>query len=440
MRIDQAVKILESADACKQTPCLIGVHGIGKSEVIAQYAKDNDMYAEVLMLSMMDVGDMLGIPETTDVGGFKATTWCPPKWYIDIVNNAWPETIDVEYLEFNDHSFEEYFNKEYITRNKHISRQKLNGIYSSFYGISKDKLQLLRQDNIVYKKAKRSVLFLDEFNRAPQDILNASLELVLNHKFSCHELPIVDGKETFVVVAINPADEGYSVQEFDPALLDRFLVCPLEPDLKEWVRWAKNNNVNSSIIEFLTDSNEKMFHSVPQDGSKGTSPRSWVNLSKYINYIEYNGIEPDINYITGIIGIGAGIPFLTYYNGNSSITFDKVHDKVLKLIKKEEQKTVKEISKEIEELVTSIDPVKRVDYASEFSNLYIDKPSYEDVKPLMVYLYSLPLETWTAVVSDLYGEKNQKERAKLVSTDLALTGTKELFGKSYSNLKVDTFF
>ena len=64
---------LSACDKANLSPLVEGVHGIGKSDAVKQYAKDNDLHCEILILSLMDTGDLIGIPRTADIGGIQST-------------------------------------------------------------------------------------------------------------------------------------------------------------------------------------------------------------------------------------------------------------------------------------------------------------------------------------------------------------------------------
>ena len=40
-----------------------GKHGIGKSSVVQQFGKENNLFVQILNLSLMEPGDLLGMPD-----------------------------------------------------------------------------------------------------------------------------------------------------------------------------------------------------------------------------------------------------------------------------------------------------------------------------------------------------------------------------------------
>ena len=122
---------------------------------------------------------------------------------------------------------------------------------------------------------QKSILFLDELNRASPDTRQPALQLTLDKKLQCHELPYVDGKCTFIVSAINPSDL-YHTDDLDTALLDRFLLVDLEVSVQDWLKYATSCEIVPSIIEFITENSDRL-HFIPEEG-KGSSPRAWEEL------------------------------------------------------------------------------------------------------------------------------------------------------------------
>jgi hypothetical protein len=436
MNITEISQLIAAADVCGHVPLIKGVHGLGKSESAAQYAKANDMHYEPLILSLMDTGDMLGIPHTIDVGGMTSTVWAAPSWYTNIVNAAWPNTLKMDRLQFADNKFEEYVLNSDHTHT--ISRGQLNDLYCQYYNVPNDTLQVLRQDNVEYLDSRRSVLFLDEFNRALTDILNASLQLILDHRLHSHVLPRVRGQETLIIAAINPADGDYSVQEFDPALLDRFVDCEVTADFSSWLKWAKENNVNKIVRDFLID-NQNKFHFTPKDGSKGTSPRSWTRVAAYLDRLEDTPKDIMPYYLKGSLGSSVAAQFQVFYNsygsGISTKDIEKAVRAEMAIRKKKGDKINPEIiaSNIIEEMIEDVDAVRKLEFAETFIEKYIGKENVEEAMPMMVYLYALPVENLSAVLKSLQTD-NTDHYAKLATFDKE-ANNKKLFMKLVSHLK-----
>jgi hypothetical protein len=125
-------------------------------------------------------------------------------------------------------------------------------------------------------------LFLDEINRATPEVMQAAFQIVLDRELNGWTLH----SETRVFAAVN-ASAAYTVNEMDPALLDRFWTIDLEPTIEDWLSWARHTNAEDipNVTSFITDfiaGNEKWLDA-PRDSEPGKvtpSRRSWERLSK----------------------------------------------------------------------------------------------------------------------------------------------------------------
>jgi hypothetical protein len=87
---------------------------------------------------------------------------------------------------------------------------------------------------------------------------------------------------TRVFSAVNTA-ATYSVNEIDPALLDRFWAIDLAPDAKDWLAWArdpKQGNIHEDICGFIAN-NEAFLDPSPKTNLVEVQPsrRSWEKLN-----------------------------------------------------------------------------------------------------------------------------------------------------------------
>lgn len=92
----------------------------------------------------------------------------------------------------------------------------------------------------------KGILFFDELNRAPKDVLQAVFEICLDRTLDGVKLP--DG---WVVVAAINASDDYDVMELDPALHDRWFHISFKPSVEEWLDWASQNQIHQSITQFI---------------------------------------------------------------------------------------------------------------------------------------------------------------------------------------------
>lgn len=313
-----------------------GVHGIGKSSIVEQFGKENNIHVEILNLSLMEPGDLLGIPDIDNRFEHKRTSWTEPEWFQKIVDCAWPINNSVEDLIFNDKDFEEYFLSK--LKKENIKRKEINDIYCDFYKLDNSILYLTKnQNNIINKKSQNSIIFLDELNRASLDTRQPSLQLSLDKKLQCHILPYVNGKQTFIIAAINPSDL-YQTDELDTALLDRFVTVNLDVNVDEWLKYASNNNINEIIISYILENNDHL-HYLPKE-DKGPSPRAWVDLSHLLeNQIETKKVLENI--IKGKLGNEIGTEFYIYYIKYKDLF---TLENMVEIVFENKNKTIKDIA------------------------------------------------------------------------------------------------
>lgn len=125
------------------------------------------------------------------------------------------------------------------------------------------------------------VLFLDEIDRADRQLRQAAFQLM--------DSRMVDGvplhPDTIIIGAINGGIHGrhYMVQPMDPAELSRYSVIDLEPTQKEWLEWAKENNISKSIISFISSNPAALEHSGDfEQDSVYPCRRSWERFNKVL--------------------------------------------------------------------------------------------------------------------------------------------------------------
>lgn len=90
------------------------------------------------------------------------------------------------------------------------------------------------------------VLFFDEINRGRREVLQAIFQIIYDRTLNGNKLP----DTVYMCAACNPPSEGEDVIELGNALNDRFLHIFAEPSVKDWIEWAKENEIDPDIIEY----------------------------------------------------------------------------------------------------------------------------------------------------------------------------------------------
>lgn len=326
MNITTAKQVLEAAAIADDSLLMEGPHGIGKSQIVEQFVEEQNYHLEVLFLSHQEVGDIIGIPHMIERDGVQITTWSKPIW--------------------------------------------------------------LQRMERAAQEGKRCVLFLDELNRAPIDVRQSALQLVLERRIHEHELPIVNGERALVVSAINPADE-YQVDELDPALLDRFIKIDVEADLKAWLDWGKH--IPQVIRDFLIEYPGRLHYTPVADQENngvGTSPRSWAKFADYV--LKSDQIAPEIllHVMKGKLGTEVGSQFFTFYNNYVDII--KMED-IEKLVDehKDKVKGIEEMGEVVYDLIHKTEAIQKTEMLDQLKEKYAHA---EDITPFHAYLYAVETE------------------------------------------------
>ena len=323
MDIKTAKQIISAAAIADDTVIMEGLHGIGKSNIVKQYAKENGYHLEELFLSHQEVGDLIGIPHIVERGDNTITTWSIPIW-LQRMNDASANNIPC-------------------------------------------------------------ILFLDELNRAPIDVRQSALQLVLERQIHEHHLPVLNNKRTLVIAAINPPDE-YQVDELDPALLDRFLHLHIEADPKTWLEWARNENVNEIVRDFISEHPDRLHWTSPEGIS--ATPRSWAKLGDFMDNIVNIPHEIIFQIMKGKIGTEIASQFYSFFINYSSVI--KIED--IELIVKENKNntnSIEELSYIIAKKMEKTEAIIKTEMAFKLKDAYAKK---KDMLPFLAYLYALEME------------------------------------------------
>lgn len=192
MNIKSFKESLDHLANAQLTPFVWGHAGIGKTQVVKQWAKEKGYeFFSLYLGTQSDLGDILGLAEFVDnKDGSKSTAFATPQWL---------------------------------------------------------------QNLITYCKANPdsgAVIFLDEFNRGRKDVLAGMFSLALDKTFHTIKLPT----NCHIIAAGNPpTDEYFTTDVNETALMARFVHIKLEPTIEEWVQYAKAKEFESSLIGFIQE-------------------------------------------------------------------------------------------------------------------------------------------------------------------------------------------
>jgi hypothetical protein len=172
--------------------CVWGTHGLGKTESILGFAKENNWTTVYCAPAQFEeMGDLHGIPEVYDPtpdlpnSGDEYTVYRPPQWLKSAINGA-----DLD---------------------------------------------------------KPGLLILDDFNRAESRILQGCMQLLQMHALFSWALP----PRWQIVLTANPEGGPYNVTEMDDAMLTRMMHVTMRFDAESWALWATAAGIDPRGIDFV---------------------------------------------------------------------------------------------------------------------------------------------------------------------------------------------
>ena len=153
------------------------------------------------------------------------------------------------------------------------------------------------------------VLFLDEVDRATQEVRQGLFELTDSRKINGWHLHA----DTLIVAAVNGGEHGaqYQVGEMDPAELDRWTVFDVEPSTEDWLKWAQDN-VDGILWDFINHNRNHLEHIGEYEPNKVyPSRRSWKRFNDTVARIGVFGEEGDrdmlFNLATAFVGFEGAV-------------------------------------------------------------------------------------------------------------------------------------
>lgn len=264
------------------TSFLWGHRGLGKSSLHDQVARSHNWGFINMRCSQMEASDLRGLPDKEN----GMTVYRHPS---DLPHGH-PEDQECPACYLDNHP-----------------EKKKDGVPRELFFIDGDEKRPLPEG--AYCKG---ILFLDELNRAEDDVLQAGFELVLDYKVGLYRVP----KGWSVHCAGNYMD-GYMVNNFsDPAFLDRFCHLNLthsDEYFKGWTEYMSRYGGSSKIMQFVGFNPEHLIGKVKGDMgfSVQPSPRSWEFVARVEDTCREKTYSTAVkrSVISGIIGSALALQY-----------------------------------------------------------------------------------------------------------------------------------
>lgn len=157
----------------------------------------------------------------------------------------------------------------------------------------------------------RGLLVLEELSRCQAYMRAPALQLLTARRLGDYVLP----PGWLPVASVNDVEDGYHVDELDPALLSRFAHVRVEPDAAGWCEWAAAKSVHPSVIGFVRAS-PKVFQ------APSSNPRTWSMVSKVVVAWEQSAQRDDADLVallTGLVDDALAHAFLKVYRSRPRV-------------------------------------------------------------------------------------------------------------------------
>jgi hypothetical protein len=270
------------------TPFIWGKHGLGKSSGVLQLTEEEGWGMIDMRCSQLEASDLRGLPdrEKTEDGKISRTIYLPPADLPD-ADRCSPACS--------------LYREEKCKHKACIKREEKNAEILAKNPKAKG------DPDSGWEPACQGVLFLDELNRAEDDVLQAAFQLVYDRAIGSYFVP----EGWSIAVAGNYA-EGYTVNSFnDDAFLDRFCHMDLSVDksyLNDWFsymsdRWPTQSTKINQFIGF-DPANLAGKKEADRGFAVAPSPRAWELVAKVDHEFDRNKYDKGVwmDVVSGIIG------------------------------------------------------------------------------------------------------------------------------------------
>lgn len=243
-------------------------------------------------------------------------------------------------------------------------------------------------------KRGKLILFLDEFNMARREVLNAAFELVLDRRLNNIKLP----DDVFIVCAGNPEDDRYDVTPMSESLRDRLMHIHVQPDVASWMNWATtsgNTAIHPDVLAFIqatpgaATADDEKNRKFPVEIKH--SLRSWERLSA----VHKLSLPQEIKFecFRGIVGVEIATAFIRTIAGEElPLTADELINR--------ERKTVAKIKKWVTSGRMDLLSASTQNLINHVKDDIVVNPAH--VKSVIAYILDLPKDLASMFLSETH--------------------------------------
>ena len=278
LTISQALNPVKLSLLSGTVPALVGWHGIGKTQLARQIADSLGWKFYNIDVNLLKEGEIGGLPVTSESSAALDEL---PMFLTRLV-----KTVDK--MEKNEDTINKITStlKNKIGEIKAAEDRKIVTKYAIFHVLADIKKYCDENPEA------HVLLFLDEFNRAENVVMQEVMNLILNRNINGFKLP----ENVHLLLAMNPSgnfeefrdykNADYMTNDMDKAQLDRFRLFFIDGDVTAWTDWAMaiineetaETRIHPDIVEFIAN-NPDVLNMPESQADVSPSSRSWERLS-----------------------------------------------------------------------------------------------------------------------------------------------------------------
>lgn len=157
----------------------------------------------------------------------------------------------------------------------------------------------------------KGIILFDELTAADRSLQVAAYELILDRCLGeMYKVP----KGWLICAAGNRIEDRAVAMTISSALANRFCHLELEPDLKQWTKWANLHNLNSDVIAFLRFKPNYFFDMTGSVERGWPSPRSWERVALMLEHGVDMSNSSLVLMMQGLVGRAATLEFFAFRN------------------------------------------------------------------------------------------------------------------------------
>ena len=256
MNFKETEEAVELSLLSHAVPLIIGESGIGKTSLIKDFSRKNDMYLVNIDANLLKEGEIGGLPMVVSGKTYYATHHKLMEIETYVANNPGYVMLFIDEINRCDHSVQQELMN--LILNREINGYKLS-------------------DRVMVAAAMNPTNKMGEFN-----------------------------------------DTDYQVIDMDPAQEDRFIWFNMDSDPKEWIRWGMEDGaIHESVIQFISNFREYLNYKSDDEYIQAT-PRSWERVSNALKVFETRNYEEKTLYhlVKGNVGTKLAQEFMVFLEDN----------------------------------------------------------------------------------------------------------------------------